>query len=86
MKQYIIDENQLKDLLRTEQLLHALLEGGLNNWEGFERSIIDYEECYAHDIDYVDDLIDYYKEYKETVITLDDAEELYNELDNISRT
>ena len=87
MKQYIINENELKYLLKESQLLNALQSGGVDNWQGYDESIYQYETDQHVKIDYIDDVLSRYTIYnKETIITLDDAEEMYNELDNISKT
>lgn len=87
MKQYIINENELKDLLKESQLLNALQSGGVDNWQGYDESIYQYETDQHVKIDYIDDVLSRYTTYnKETIITLDNAEEMYNELDNLSKT
>ncbi len=87
MKQYIINENELKYLLKESQLLNALQSGGVDNWQGYDESIYQYETDQHVKIDYIDDVLSRYAIYKEkSIITLDDAEEMYNELDNISKT
>lgn len=86
MKKYIVTEGRLKDLLFTEQLLNALLNGGVDNWEWYCESINKFEK--ENGI-YIDDVSEALKEFDmifENTESLDIAEELYNELDNISRT
>lgn len=38
---YIIDENNLKDILCKASVYEALEQGGVNNWEWFSESITD---------------------------------------------
>ena len=83
MKQYIINEDDLIDLLRESQLLLALSVGGINNWDGFAKSIKNYETYTECDIYDVTDELCKFSIYKDD---MDEAKELYNELDNISKT
>lgn len=42
MKQYIINEDDLRDLLHSYYLLSALEYGGVDNWDWYSESIEDY--------------------------------------------
>lgn len=42
MKQYIISETRLRDLIRAEEEICALNSGGVDNWEWYCDSIQDY--------------------------------------------
>ena len=86
MKTYLITENQLIALLKDYRILTALIAGGVDNWENYDNAIDEFEFEYYEKIDDVSEDLKHFKIYEETVITLDDAEELYNELDNISKT
>lgn len=42
LKQYLISESRLRDLLYAEAKLNALEAGGVDNWEWYGDSINDY--------------------------------------------
>jgi hypothetical protein len=42
MKQYVISEGRLRDLLHSEAILNALENGGVDNWEWYGDSIRDF--------------------------------------------
>lgn len=66
MKQYIIDENNLKELLNASFTLDALECSGVDNWEWCGESCCDFlKEEGVEDFDeLVDKEIINYKEYK----------------------
>ena len=83
MKQYIINKDKLEILLRESQLLNALIAGGVEDWQWYFDSIDEFEKDFGCNIDDVEDMLYNFPIYKND---MDEAEELYNELDNISRT
>ena len=83
MKQYIIDRDKLEILLKESQLLNALIAGGVENWEWYSDSINQFEIDFACDINDVEGMLYNFPIYKDD---MSEAEELYNELDNISKT
>lgn len=82
MKKYIIDENELYNLLESSMILEALENGGVDNWEWYDVSIYDYKKTLREDFskyiteddaDVIDLAIEKYMEgYKE--IDEDEAE------------
>lgn len=85
MKQYIINEEDLRDLLVCKQYLLALENAGVDNWEWYGEAIDSFEKENGVDIDFVEDTLSNFTVYSADK-SLDEAEELYKELDNISKT
>lgn len=75
---YIIDEYELKSLLRKSVELDALECGGVDNWDFYSESFEDYFRDEMEDTgkyvdgcltDYVDNLVDNYPTYEEVCET-----------------
>lgn len=44
MKKYIIDEKELKQLIKDSLELNALERGGVDNWEWYGEALEEYDE------------------------------------------
>lgn len=58
MTKRIIDEDELLDLLNSSNILTALQQGGVDNWEWYEASLENLEELNEEKI------LEKYPEYK----------------------
>lgn len=64
MKQYIINEYDLLDLLYIAEKYNALLYNGVDNWEYFDESLEDYQKEYGTFQDIIKEEIKNFKQHE----------------------